>query len=68
MKRFTVVAGYENDLVVALRWLHLNKAIANLGEISKSDSIYRCDILTKMSKKDVSSLLNIRFGKFVRLL
>lgn len=67
MKRFTVVAGYENDLVVALRWLHANKAIVNLGEISKEESIYRCDILSKMSKKDVASLLNIKFGKFVRL-
>jgi hypothetical protein len=68
MKRFVVVAGYENDLVVALRWLHLNKAIVNLGEISKEENVYRCDIISKMSKKDVSSLLNIKFGKFVRLL
>jgi len=68
MKRFVVVAGYENDLVVALRWLHRNKAIVNLGEISKDDNVYRCDIISKMSKKDVASLLNIKFGKFVRLL
>jgi hypothetical protein len=68
MKRFRVVAGYENDLVVALRWLHMNKAVVDLGEISKEGEFFVCDILSKMSKKDVASLLNIKFGKFVKLL
>jgi hypothetical protein len=61
-----IVSNFEADLQVAISWLKLNKAVADISETRKANGVFMCDIISKKSKKEVSSLLASRFGRSVQ--
>ena len=66
-KRATIIAGYSTDLSLVLNWLRLNKAIASAGERREVAKGYAVSVKSKMSKKDLNSLVKEKFGVFAKV-
>jgi len=67
MQKMLLISSFENDLTDAIRWLHANKSLSDLGEISKKGEYFICPIRTKRSFSDIASLLNLKFKRFVQV-
>jgi hypothetical protein len=62
-----LVAGYQTDLEMALNWLRLKKALADVGEIRKQNGLYIATIKSKMNRSEVQKILSDRFGHHVKV-
>jgi len=62
-----LVAGYQTDLEMALNWLRLKKALADVGEIRKQNGLYIATIKSKMNRSEVQKILSDRFGHYVKV-
>jgi hypothetical protein len=67
MQKMLLISSFEDDLNDAVRWLHANRSLADLGEISKRGDYFICPIRTKKSLSDIASLLNLKFKRFVQV-
>ena len=67
-KRSTIIAGYSTDLSLVLNWLRLNKAITNAGKTREIARGYAVSVKSKMSKKDLNSLVKEKFGVFAKVI
>jgi len=66
MNRMIIVSRFEADMQVAISWLRINKAVADISETRNVDGVFMCDIMSKKTKKEVSALLALRFGRSVQ--
>ena len=62
-----IVAGYQADLEMALNWLRLKKAIADVSETRKQNNLYIATIKSKMNRSEVQKILRDRFGHYVKV-
>lgn len=62
-----LVAGYQTDLEMALNWLRLKKALADVGETRKQNGLYIATIKSKMNRSEVQKILSDRFGHYVKV-
>lgn len=67
-KKATIYASYEGDMGMVIDWLKLNKAITDLGKVTKSGNGYAVRVKSKKTKKDISDLLKAKFGMFVKVI
>ena len=69
-KTATIVAPYSTDLMMALRWIQLNKALRGMGAVTFDESrkLYLVKVKLKKTKLDVINLIKDRFGSFIRVL
>ena len=67
-KNVRIVASYESDLGLVLRWLRLKKAISSAGEpyMTKSNS-YAVIVRPTVPKSDLASIVKDRFGIFAKV-
>mgnify|MGYP003151178880 CR=1 FL=1 len=68
-KTATIVTTYSADLGLVLNWLLLNKAIVFRGDPYETKrGLYASRVKSKVSKKELSSLVKDRFGIFAKVL
>lgn len=67
--RLKVLASYESDLGLILNWLRLKKSISSSSKTYETKrGLYAVDVMTKLSKKDLSLIVKDRFGTFAKVI
>jgi hypothetical protein len=67
-KKATIIAGYSEDLSLVLNWLRLNKAITQVGNRRELERGFAVSVKSKLSKKDLNTMVKDRFGIFAKVI
>tara|TARA_E500000331_G_C17218138_1_gene696780 strand:- start:1160 stop:1375 length:216 start_codon:yes stop_codon:yes gene_type:complete len=68
-RRLKVVASYQSDLGLVLNWLRLKKSISSSSETYETKrGLYAVDVMTRLSRKDLSLVVKDRFGTFAKVI
>tara|TARA_R100000005_G_scaffold49069_1_gene23533 strand:- start:361 stop:576 length:216 start_codon:yes stop_codon:yes gene_type:complete len=67
-KNIRIVASYESDLGLVLRWLRLKKVISSASSpYETKNKTYAVRVASRVSKKDLSDIVKDRFGIFAKV-
>ena len=67
-RKFRILASYESDLGFVLNWLRLKKSISSFSAPYETDrGLYAVQVMTKLSKNDLSLIVKDRFGTFAKI-
>jgi len=67
-RKAKILASYESDLGLVLNWLRLKKSISSFSSTYETKrGLYAVDVMTKLSKNDLSLIVKDRFGTFAKV-
>jgi len=67
-KKATIIAGYSEDLSLVLNWLRLNKVISSASNRRELQRGFAVTVKSKLSKKDLNTMVKDRFGVFAKVI